>query len=56
MIGVPDGGMGGRHSYSTSARSSAVVVVCHGQVRRQVSQGSRCRGSLMHELSHRIPP
>ena len=27
-----------------------VVVVCHDQVRRQVSQGSRCRGSLMHEL------
>ena len=26
------------------------VVVCHGQVRRQVSQGSHCRGSLMHEL------
>ena len=22
-----------------------LVVVCHGQVRRQVSQGSRCRGS-----------
>ena len=27
-----------------------VGVVCHGRVRRQVSQGSRCRGSLMHEL------
>ena len=27
-----------------------VVVVFHGYVRRQVSQGSRCRGSLMHEL------
>ena len=22
-----------------------VLVVCHGQVRRQVSQGSRCRDS-----------
>ena len=26
------------------------VVVCRCQVRRQVSKGSRCRGSLMHEL------
>ena len=25
------------------------VVVCHDQVRRQVSQGSRCRGSYTHE-------
>ena len=30
-----------------------VVVVCHDQVRRQVSQCSRCRGSSTHEL---IPP
>ena len=27
MIGVPDGGMGGRHSYSTSPRSSALAAV-----------------------------
>ena len=25
-------------------------VVCQSQVRHQVSEGSRCRGSLMHEL------
>ena len=25
--------------------SACVVVVCHDQVRRQVSQGFRCRGS-----------
>ena len=30
--------------------SCVVVFVCHSQVRRHVSQGSRCRGSLMHEL------
>ena len=29
------------------------VVVCHDQVRRQVSQGLRCRDSQAHEL---IPP
>ena len=29
---------------------AVVVVVCHGPVRRQISQGFRCRGSLMHEL------
>ena len=27
MIGVPDGGMSGRHSLSTSPKSSAHVVV-----------------------------
>ena len=26
------------------------VVACHGEVRRQVSPGFRCRGSLMHEM------
>ena len=30
-----------------------VVVVCHDQIRCQVSQGSRCRGSQTHES---IPP
>ena len=30
-----------------------VFIVCHDHIRRRVSQGSRCRGSQMHEL---IPP
>ena len=38
------------HQGSCGKCSHVVVVVCHAQVRRQVSQGSRCRGSLMHEL------
>ena len=27
-----------------------VVVVCYDHIRRQVSQGSRCRGSYTHEI------
>ena len=29
----------------TYVKNKVVVVVCHDQVRRQVSQGFRCRGS-----------
>ena len=31
--------------HASSPRGAHVVVVCHDQVRRQVSQGFRCRGS-----------
>ena len=37
-------------SIGAVALPGVVVVVCYGQVRRQVSQGSRCQGSLIHEL------
>ena len=34
------------HYTNTNDKSTdVVVVVCHDQVRRQVSQGFRCRGS-----------
>ena len=38
------------HRFDITHALLVVVVVCHGQVRRQVSEGSRCRGSLMHKL------
>ena len=35
---------------ATGCHKMSSVVVCHRQVRRKVGQGSRFRGSLMHEL------